>query len=227
MWILVIIFSYLIGSFSSSYFAGRLLEGIDLRDYGSGTVSGTAVWYHVFKPAIVPVAFFHIAKGALPVYLALRWNMGLPLALVANLAAVVGHNWPFYLGFKGGRGIGAFGGMLLVVFHQGAGWLLITLSLGKLLPLYIGIGNYTGLGALVGLATLPILSWVTQQPPEVTWACLAMVLITVVKRLEANRLPLPSSGEERRRALRFRLLLDRDVGPREPWTERGPILGIE
>lgn len=227
MWILVrvllLLFSYLVGSISTSYLAGRL-KGIDLRHYGSGTVSGTGVWYHVFKPAIVPVAFFHVAKGALPVWLALRLDMGLPWALAGNLAAVIGHNWPFYLGFKGGRGIGAFGGMLLTVFHPGAGWLFTTLVLGKLLPLYRRIGNYTGFGALVGLVTLPILSWISQQPPEVTWSCLAMVLITVIKRLEANRLPLPPSGEKRRQVLINRLLLDRDVGPREPWTERGEII---
>lgn len=215
--------SYLVGSFSSSYLAGRLLKGIDLRRYGSGTVSGTGVYYHISKLALVPVGFFHVAKGALPILLAFRWDMGLPLALVGNSAAVIGHNWPFYLGFKGGRGIGAFGGMLLMVFHPGAGWLFITLVLGKLLPFCMGIGNYTGLGALIGLATLPIISWVTQQPPEVTWSCLVMVLITIIKRLEANRLPLPPSGVKRRQVLLNRLLLDRDVGPREPWAERGPI----
>lgn len=218
----VITLSYLVGSFSSSHLAGRF-KGIDLRRYGSGTVSGTGVYYHVSKLALFPVGFFHVAKGALPIWLAFRLGMGLPLALAANLAAVIGHNWPFYLGFKGGRGIGAFGGMLLTVFRQGAGWLLITLVLGKLLPFYMGFGNYTGLGALVGLAALPILSWVTQQPPEVTWACTGMLLITIAKRLEANRLPLPSLKEEQRQVLVNRLLLDRDVGPREPWTERGPI----
>lgn len=226
MWILVrvflVLFSYIVGSISTAYLAGRL-KGIDLRRYGSGTVSGTAIWYHVSKPAIVPVGFFHLAKGALPVWLALRWGLGLPLALAANLAAVVGHNWPFYLGFKGGRGIGAFGGMLLLVFPQGAFWLLITLVLGRL-PFYTGLGAYTGFGALVGLATLPILSWLTRQPTVVTWACGGMLLITVIKRLEANRLPLPLAGEERRRALMMRLLFDRDVGPQELWTERGEIM---
>lgn len=213
--------SYLVGSFSSSHVAARL-KGIDLRRYGSGTVSGTGVYYHVSKLALVPVGFFHLAKGILPIWLALRLGLGLPLALTANLAVVVGHNWPFYLEFKGGRGIGAFGGMLLMVFRQGAGWLAVLLILGRL-PVYVGLGNYTGFGALVGLATLPILSWLTQQPPEVTWACTGMLLITVIKRLEANRLPLPPLREERRQVLVNRLLLDRDVGPREPWTERGKI----
>lgn len=216
MAVLVIILSYLLGSISSAYLAGRWLKGIDLRHYGSGTVSGTGVYQHVAKWAVVVVGLFDVGKGALPTWLGLRLGLGLPVALAAGLAAVVGHNWPFYLGFKGGRGLGTMTGILLVVFPWGVLWLLVALGLGRLL-------RYTALAALVGVAMLPFLSWITEQPPQVAWACLGMLLITVVKRLEANRLPLPPPGAKRRQTLMRRLLFDRDVGPREPWTERGPI----
>jgi len=210
----VIISGYLLGSISSAYLAGRWLKGIDLRRYGSGTVSGTGVYRHVAKWAVVVVGLFDVGKGALPTWLGIRMGLGLPLALAAGLAAVVGHNWPFYLGFKGGRGLGTFGGMLLVVFPWGALWLGAALGLGRLF-------RYTALAAMGGVATLPFLSWITEQPPAVAWACGGMLLLTVAKRLEANRLPLPPPGAKRRQTLRRRLLFDRDVGPREPWTERG------
>ena len=84
-------------------------------------------------------------------------GLGLWVALAAGLAAVVGHNWPFYLGFKGGRGLATMIGMLLVVFPWSALWLLVALGLGRLF-------RYTAPVALVGVATLPFLGWVTAQP---------------------------------------------------------------
>lgn len=207
--------SYLIGSIPSAYLAGCWLKGIDLRRYGSGTVSGTGVYYHVARWAVVVVGLFDVAKGALPTWLGVSLGFGLPLALAAGLAAMIGHNWPIYLDFKGGRGHSIIMGMLLVVFPWGAPWLLTTLGFGRLL-------RATALGALVGVATLPLLSWVGGQPPSVIWTFGAALLLTVTKRLEANRLPLPPSGAKRREALVRRLLFDRDISSREDWVGRRP-----
>lgn len=205
---------YLLGSIPSAYIAGRWIKGIDLRRYGSGTVSGTGVYYHVSKWAVVVVGLFDIAKAALPTWLGMRLGLGLPVALLAGLSAIVGHNWPLYLGFKGGRGISTFMGTLLVTFPWGSFLLLAALGIGRLL-------KYTALVALLGMVTLPLLSWATGQPSAVTWACLGMLLLTIVKRLEANRMPLPP-GPERRRVLILRLLLDRDVRAGKEWVTRQP-----
>lgn len=215
MWnVLWIIAGYLLGSIPTAYLAGRWLKGIDLREYGSGTVSGTGVIYHVGLGAGVLAGLFDVAKGAFVPWLALRLGTPLAVALLAGLAAVVGHNWPLYLGFKGGRGISPFMGMMLVVFPWGVLWLLLFLAVGRLL-------KYTAVVALLGILTLPLLTHFAGQPAVVTMASVGMLLITVVKRLEANRLPLPS-GPERRRVLLRRLLLDRDVGANEAWVERRP-----
>ena len=211
----LILFGYLLGAVPTAYLVGRVVRGIDLRRYGSGTVSGTAVYYHVARPLVVAVGLFDIAKGALPTWLALRWELGLPVAVAAGLAAVVGHNWPIFLGFVGGRGLATYLGVLLVLFPWGFPWLLAWLALGRL-------AQATAIGALLGLIGLPLLMRLTDQPPAVVLAGVAMVVLTVVKRLEANRLPLPEDPAERRRVLWRRLWMDRDVPRNAEWVYRVP-----
>ncbi|RME46839.1 MAG: glycerol-3-phosphate acyltransferase [Chloroflexi bacterium] len=210
---LIIVFGYLVGSIPTAEIFSKVMRGIDLRKVGSGTVSSTGIYYHVSRPMVVVVGILDILKGALPTWLALRFDLGLWVAALAGLAAIVGHNWPLYLRFVGGRGLSPFMGLLLVLYPWGFPWLLAFLAVGRLVGL-------TALGALLGLMSLPALTAFTGQPPAITWAGVLMLLVTVVKRLEANRLPLPDDPAERRQVLLRRLLFDRDVPPGEPWTTR-------
>jgi glycerol-3-phosphate acyltransferase PlsY len=112
LFVLLLLFGYLLGSIPSGYLAGKWIKGIDLRDYGSGTVSGSMVWEHVAKWAVVPVGLFDIFKGALPTWLVLRLDLGEVAAMLIGFAAIIGHNWPVYLNFQGGRGFSPFLGVL-------------------------------------------------------------------------------------------------------------------
>ncbi len=97
MWwlaLLLVAAAYLLGSIPSAYLAGKWIKGIDLQQYGSGTVSGSMVWEHVARWAVVPVGIFDILKAAVPTWLALELNMGEAAAVAAGMAAVIGHNWP-------------------------------------------------------------------------------------------------------------------------------------
>jgi len=213
--VLLVLTSYLIGSIPTAYLVSRWLKDIDLRRYGSGTVSGSMVWEHVARWAIVPVGLFDVGKAALPAWLALRLDLEILVAAAAGLAAVAGHNWPLYLRFTGGRGLGCFMGVLLVIFPWGFPWMLAFLAIGWL------VGESAPF-ALVSLVTLPLFAQAMDGPAVVAPLAGAMLLLTLAKRLEANRRPLPLPGPERRRVILRRLFLDRDIASHPDWIRRQP-----
>ena len=213
--LIIVILGYLLGSIPSAYIASHLLKGRDLRRYGSGTVSGSMVYEHVARWAVIPVGLFDVAKAALPAWLAIQLGLGEVAAVAGGLSAAIGHNWPIFLNFTGGRGISTFLGLLLVVFPWGIPWLLVPLVIGYLFkdsPPF----------ALFSMGTLPFLAYFLGGSPVVVWGTIMMFILTIVKRLEANRRPLPDSKKERRVVLLRRLILDRDIASHADWISRCP-----
>jgi len=212
--ILMVVFAYLLGSIPSGYLAGKWIKGIDLREYGSGTVSGSMVWEHVAKWAVFPVGIFDIFKGALPTWLSLKLGLSEQAAMVVGLTAVVGHNWPIYLNFQGGRGLSPFLGELFVLFPLGMLILLIGL----------GIGNRLKSPAipLFTIILLPVFAALFDGPESMLWLALGMTAITILKRLEANGRPLPEDPQERHEVILRRIFLDRDIQDHEEWIRREP-----
>ena len=212
--IFMVVFAYLLGSIPSGYLAGKWIKGIDLREYGSGTVSGSMVWEHVAKWAVLPVGIFDIFKGALPTWLSLKLGLSQQAAMVVGLTAVVGHNWPIYLNFQGGRGLSPFLGELFVLFPLGMLILLIGL----------GIGNRLKSPAipLFTIILLPVFAALFDGPESMLWLALGMTAITIFKRLEANGRPLPEDPQERHEVILRRIFLDRDIQDHEEWIRREP-----
>lgn len=212
--VLLLMMGYLMGSIPSGYLAGKWIKGIDLRKYGSGTISGSMVWEHVAKWAVIPVGLFDIFKGAFPTWLGLRLGMGETAAMAFASAAIIGHNWPIFLNFHGGRGFSPFLGELLVLFPWGV---LIVLA-------GLGIGNLFRFPAipLFTVIFLPVFSSFLHSPPIVLWCSILMAVITLVKRLEANQRPLPADPRERRKVILLRFFLDRDIQDQRAWIRKQP-----
>ncbi len=215
--VLLIISGYVLGSIPATYLAGRWLGGKDLRQYGSGTLGGSMVYEHVGRWAVAPVVLFDIGKAALPTWLGLYLGLGMPVAVAAGMAAVVGHNWSIFMRFHGGRGLATFAGVLLVVFPWGLVCLVALMAVGWRL-------GDSAPWFLASLLALPLLAHFVGGPAIVLPLCGAMLLITLLKRLEANRRPLPPPGVERRKVIQRRLLLDRDIASHEAWIQRQPDL---
>lgn len=212
--ILLIIGAYLLGSVPTSYIAGRLLKGIDVRNHGSGTVSGSNVWHSVARWAVVPVGIFDILKGLIPVAIACYvldfpiWAQG-----IVGLAAIAGHNWPIFLGFFGGRGISTMMGVLVVL----APWELLVFVVVWLLC--IALLRNVPLGAIIAAMSLPLAGWGLERDLALTLCLLAIFFLFVLKRLFANR---GTPAGDWRRVVVCRLLFDRDIADRNSWVHRNP-----
>lgn len=128
--VLIIILAYLLGSIPTAYILGRLVKSIDIRKMGSGTV-GTVNAFHSlgFRLALV-ILVVDIGKGMLAVLAAQALGLALPVVLLAGAAAVVGHNWPVFLHFQGGRGSATTLGVLLILIPRE---LLITLGAASIM----------------------------------------------------------------------------------------------
>ena len=211
--IFLYLLAYLLGSLPTSYLAARWSKGIDLRKYGSGTVSGSMLFEHTHRWLIVPVGIVDVLKGALPAWLAIQLGLGQPTSVAAGMCAVIGHNWPVYLRFTGGRGISPFLGVMLVLFPWGDLWLLGFLAIGFLL-------GDSAPWTLVSLTTLPLLIFYLEGSQVLYWMVGIMIAITLIKRLEANRRPLPPPGRERQKVIWLRLAFDRDIPDHKEWIDR-------
>jgi len=101
----VIAVSYLVGSIPSGYIAGRVLRGIDVRDFGSGATGATNVMRTLGRGPFVVILLADALKGYVPVLVAWFLFESHDLQVASGLAAVVGHDFPLYIGFRGGRGV--------------------------------------------------------------------------------------------------------------------------
>ena len=211
---LLVIGAYLLGSFPSAYIAGRLIKGIDIREYGSGNVGGSNVWEMVSKWALFPVGITDVIKGMLPVYVAQRMGLGLPEQAMAGLAAIIGHNWSVFLKFDGGRGIATILGVLFLF----APTEMVILA-GLMLVGFVF--HHVALAAAIGLALLPLAAWIIGEPLAITLTCLLLLILVMSKRLLSNR-GTGAEGEDWRSVMINRLLFDRDIRSREEWVHRTP-----
>lgn len=159
-YILSVISAYLIGSISPSYFLGRLLKGIDIRQHGEGN-AGTVNTYKVLGliPAII-TAIFDTSKGFIAALIAWQTGMPYPFNFAIAYAAVIGHVFPFYLQFRGGQGAAtAVGIILYFLFRFVAIGSFPLLSLLILLLFVLSLSYVVRIGEIVGVFTLPALGF--------------------------------------------------------------------
>jgi acyl phosphate:glycerol-3-phosphate acyltransferase len=177
--------AYLLGATPTAYLAGRLARGIDLREHGSRNLGATNVYRVLGWRWAIPVALVDVAKGAVPVALFARWAGMDPWGAVAlGIAAVLGHVFSPYMGFRGGKGVATALGMFLA---------LAPLAVAIALPVWGGIlwlTGYVSLSSVIAAASFPV--WVRLSQPAALpafWASVGLAaLIVFAHRANLRRL---------------------------------------
>jgi len=199
VWMTVV--GYLLGSMSGSLVLGRLRD-VDIRSMGSGNAGGTNALRSVGWPFALAVVLIDIGKGVVAVLavpaLPPLFGQTLPLGVTSvgaltGLAAVVGHVWPLYFGFRGGKGAGTAAGVVAVI----APWCILPLVTVWLVTL-LGTG-FVGLATvLAGLSLVPSMWLLGPQPLPPALGVLAIVLAGLLLFTHRSNLARLRAGTENR-----------------------------
>jgi len=172
-----IIAAYLLGATPTSYIAGKLGRGIDLREHGSKNLGATNVYRILGWKYAIPVALFDIAKGAIPVLLFARWAGAADhpwLPVVLGAAAVIGHMFSPYVTFRGGKGVATAAGMFLALAP------LPVLFAMLVWGVCLWLTGYVSLSSIIAVASVPL--WILivgPDSPYVFWASIGLVVLIV------------------------------------------------
>ena len=205
--VLVALIGYLLGSIPFGLIISKRKAKIDIRQYGSGRTGGTNVLRTLGRKAFLMVATLDVVKGALAVVIAglivskdfmMVGNIGylglIFAQVIAALAAMVGHIWPVFVKFKGGRGVATFFGGLLALYPPAG------LFGGEALLIGASLTGFASLGSIIGVvgayAILVPLTIIYGLPIEyLSYVLIGTLLILFLNRDNIKRL---LSGKERR-----------------------------
>jgi glycerol-3-phosphate acyltransferase PlsY len=214
--ILLVIAGYLVGSVPAAYLVARWRRGVDIRQHGSGNVGAANTLSVVGKRWSVFVTIFDIGKGALMVWFAQLLDMGTAQQAAVGIATIIGHDWPVFLRFQGGRGVFTSLGVITMINP----WLGL---IAFVYPyLFFAPFKQVSLGVSTVMLILPIASALAhgpfgiEEPAVTTVAMVIIMLVMVARRLTAPRSSISrdvSTGE----LVRNRLLYDRDIKDRKAW----------
>ncbi len=183
--------AYLLGSIPSAYIVVRLIKGADIRRTGSGNVGATNTVRAAGWSAGVAVAVMDVAKGVVPVLVMVRWNPEARWLGAAAVAAVVGHCFPVWLRFRGGKGVAT----ALGAFATLAPWAVLCAA-GVWLIL-LGVRRIVSLASVVAVASFPVFAAFVQGLPRDGVVATVVVALIVVFRHMGNLRRLAVGTEPR------------------------------
>ncbi len=152
-YIILLLVGYIIGSIQVPFIAGKVLQNIDIREHGSGNAGSTNVARVLGWKVAVVVFILDICKGLLP-FLIVRHFLGVEVALVLGFGTVIGHNFPIFMKFKGGKGVAISLG-LIIAYNFYIGLAIIISSV-----ILVGTTKYVSLASIMGAVIAVTSIWI-------------------------------------------------------------------
>lgn len=171
---LVVIISYLVGAIPFGLLFGKLFANIDVRTMGSGNIGATNVLRAAGKKAAILTLVADALKGLMPVLIVRALFQDDVTTAVSGAAAILGHNFPLYLGFKGGKGVATSFGVVLGV----SPWIGLICLLTWLVA--ASLWRYSSLSALLAFAVYPILTFLFATPLSRPYALLSLSIFGMI-----------------------------------------------
>lgn len=192
---LLVVASYLLGSLSFAVLLVRLRTGRDIREEGSGNAGATNVLRSYGKGLGLAVAVLDVLKGTAAVLLVRLVTADPRYAAAAGFAAVLGHVFPIFYGFRGGKGVATAVGAFLALAPEA-----MLVSLGVFV-LVVAVTRYVSLGSMISMALLPAFAGLLfREPRPVLLAAAATALLVILKHLpNLQRLARGEEGKLGRR----------------------------
>ena len=175
--ILSLIIGYILGSIPTAYIVSRASKGIDIRTIGSGNMGGANVMREIGTREGVFVGLFDVAKGAGAILIAQALGISEPWIFGTGFAAVLGHNFPVFAGFQGGRGSATIIGIFLVLSPIATPVTLVVVSIP-----FFATRKFGG-AVIVGFALLPLFIWLLGGSLWLVRYALAIDLFMLIRNL--------------------------------------------
>jgi len=174
-YVFTILFSYLVGSIPNGLIIGKLISGVDIRQFGSKNIGATNAFRVLGPWPALLVMISDMLKGVSGVFLGLYFQ-GSPVGqLAGGIAAMAGHNWSLFLRFKGGRGVATGLGVIAVIVPK------ITLIVFMMWIAIVYFTRYVSLGSIVGAALLPVLVWRFGEKVEFLYFSIIAAIFVIVR----------------------------------------------
>jgi glycerol-3-phosphate acyltransferase PlsY len=195
--ILAVIGGYLLGSISTAVWTGKLFHGIDVREHGSGNAGATNVIRVLGWKTGVPVMIIDVGKGWLAASLPVIFGLAekgsgtiTTLQIVTGMAAIIGHVYPVFSGFRGGKGVGTTFGVLLAL-HP-----LLTLSCLGVFLAVLFITGYVSVSSMSAGIAFPILLFTVFSTPSVVFQVFSVIVAVALVITHRTNIKRLIKGEE-------------------------------